>query len=131
MNKRFALFAAVMLSFGFAVADRAAALEKKAYDAAAVASDMVAGKSVVIHVTAPWCSTCTAQKSAIETFKDDPALKDVVLYELDYDNGGAALKDLNVRSQSTLIAYKGETETGRSAGDTSAKGIETLMKSAL
>jgi thioredoxin 1 len=131
MNKRFALFAAVMLSFGFAVADPAAALEKKAYDAAAVASDMVAGKSVVIHVTAPWCSTCTAQKSAIETFKDDPALKDVVLYELDYDNGGAALKDLNVRSQSTLIAYKGETETGRSAGDTSAKGIETLMKSAL
>jgi thioredoxin 1 len=131
MNKRFALFAAVMLSFGFAVADPAAALEKKAYDAAAVASDMVAGKSVVIHVTAPWCSTCTAQKSAIETFKDDPALKDVVLYELDYDNGGAALKDLNVRSQSTLIAYKGEMETGRSAGDTSAKGIETLMKSAL
>ena len=38
---------------------------------------------------------------------------------------------LNVRSQSTLIAYKGKTETGRSAGDTSAKGIEALMKSAL
>jgi len=131
MIKRLAMFAVVMLSFVLAVAEPAAALEKKAYDAAAVAADQAAGKAVVIHVTAPWCSTCTAQKSAIETFKDEPALKDVVLYELDYDTGGGALKDLNVRSQSTLIAYKGKTETGRSAGDTSAKGIEALMKSAL
>lgn len=131
MINRFAMFAALMLSFGLAVSQPATALDKKPYDAAAVAADQAAGKPVVIHVTAPWCSTCSAQKSAIESFKDDPSLKDVALYELDYDTGGDALKALNVRSQSTLIAYKGKKETGRSAGDTSAKGLEALMKSTL
>ena len=131
MTNRFAIFAALMLLFGLAAARPAAALDTKAYDAAAVAADQAAGKPVVIHVTAPWCSTCKSQKSAIESFKDDPSLKDVVLYELDYDTGGDTLKTLNVRSQSTLIAYKGKTETGRSAGDTSAKGLEALMKSTL
>lgn len=131
MIKRLMMFAAVMLSFGLAVSEPAAALERKTYDAAAVAADQAAGKAVVIHVSAPWCPTCTAQKKAIDTIKDEPALKDVVLYELDFDTGGAALKELNARSQSTLIAYKGKTETGRSAGDTSAKGIEALIKSAL
>jgi hypothetical protein len=41
------------------------------------------------------------------------------------------VKSFGARSQSTLIAYKGATETGRSAGDTNAASIESLLKSAL
>jgi thioredoxin 1 len=127
MAYRIAVFAALMLAFVVP----ASALETKTYDAAAVAADKAAGKPVVIHVTAPWCSTCTSQKSALKTLAGDAAYKDVVLYELDFDTGGETLRALNAQSQSTLIAYKGEKETARSAGDTSADGLAAVLKSAL
>ena len=42
-----------------------------------------------------------------------------------------ALKALNVRQQSTLIAYKGKAETGRSVGSTDPAAIEMLVGSAI
>lgn len=107
------------------------AAERLAFDAAAFADAQKAGKSIVVHVHAPWCPTCKAQKPILEKLAADPAFQDTVMFELDFDTGGKALMTLNVRSQSTLIAFKGETETGRSVGDTSADGIRALMQTAL
>ena len=36
-----------------------------------------------------------------------------------------------MRKQSTLIAFKGKTETGRSVGDTKAASIEALINTTL
>jgi thioredoxin 1 len=38
---------------------------------------------------------------------------------------------LKATSQSTLIVYKGETEKGRTVGDTNAASIEALLDQAL
>jgi len=130
MIHRLSLAAVALLAFTVAAVLPASA-ERQAYDAAAVAAAQQAGKSVLIHVSAPWCSTCKAQKPILDKLAADPQFKDVAMFELDFDTGGEALRALNVRSQSTLIAYKGETETGRSAGDTDADSIAALLKTAL
>jgi thioredoxin 1 len=131
MSRRFAIiaaaFAALFVGFGLP----ALAAERQPFDAAALAAEQKAGKSIVVHVSAPWCPTCKAQKPILDKLAADPAFKDFVFFDLDFDTGGSALKALNARSQSTLIVFKGEKETGRSAGDTNADSVATLLKTAL
>ena len=53
------------------------------------------------------------------------------MLKVDFDNQPDVLKSFNVRQQSTLIAFKGKTETGRSAGDTNKASIEALIDTAM
>jgi len=131
MTSRFFVLAAALtaLVLSFAVPLRAA--DRQAYDATALAAEQKAGKSIVVHVTAPWCSTCKAQKPVLDKLTGEGEFKDFVVFDLDFDSGDEALRALNVRGQSTLVVYKGETETGRSAGDTNAESIAALLKTAL
>ncbi len=128
---RTTVMAAALVALVWAAAQPSLALERKVYDPAALASDQASGKSILVHVTAPWCPTCKAQKPILDKLTAEPDLKDFVVYDLDFDTGIAGLKALNARSQSTLIVFKGEKETGRSVGDTNAESISTLLKTAL
>lgn len=123
--------ATALIALLCAMALPVSAAERLAFDATVFADAQKAGKSIVVHVHAPWCPTCKAQKPILEKLAADPEFKDVVMFELDFDTGGKTLRTFNVRSQSTLIAFKGETETGRSVGDTNADSIQALMKTAL
>lgn len=87
-----------------------------------------AGKPVLVDVSAPWCPTCKAQKPILEGLMQQPAYRDVTMLTVDFDSNGDALKRLKVRMQSTLVAFKGATEAGRSVGDTTPAGIESLIK---
>jgi hypothetical protein len=60
-----------------------------------------------------------------------PAYKDVTLMTIDFDSAKPTLKTFKVAMQSTLIAFKGDKEVGRSVGDTTSSGIESLVKKAL
>ncbi|MEQ1653313.1 MAG: thioredoxin family protein [Hyphomicrobium sp.] len=127
----FKLFVRTALAtVALAVSTSAFALETKTYDAAAFKAAQDAGKSILIDVHAPWCPTCKAQAAVLETLKDKPAYKDLTVYRVDFDSETAALKAFKVTQQSTLIAFKGATETGRSIGATKADAIETLLMSA-
>lgn len=130
MMNRFTLVAA-LVALMWAAALPASAAERLPFDAAALATAQKEGKSILVHVSAPWCVTCKAQKPILDKLAADPAFKDVVMFELDFDTGGDALKALNTRVQSTLIAYKGEKESGRLVGDASPIGIEALLKTTL
>jgi thiol-disulfide isomerase/thioredoxin len=131
MIRRFTLVAATLVAVLLGFALPSVAGERQPFDATALAAEQKAGKSIVVHVSAPWCPTCKAQKPILDKLGADPAFKDFVIFELDFDTGGSALKALNARSQSTLIVFKGEKETGRSAGDTNAESIAALFKTAL
>ncbi|MGE4187155.1 MAG: thioredoxin family protein [Hyphomicrobiaceae bacterium] len=109
----------------------AQASENQKFEPAAFVAAQKAGKSILVHVTAPWCPTCKAQKPIIDELTAKPELKDLVVFEIDFDTGGAALKAVNARSQSTLVTYKGATETGRSVGDTNKDSVTALVMSAL
>src|SRR5262245_3064869 len=109
----------------------AKAAESQKFEPAAFAAAQKAGKSILVHVTAPWCPTCKAQKPILDELTAKPELKDLVVFEIDFDTGGEALKAVNARNQSTLIAYKGDKETGRSVGDTKKDSVTALVMSAL
>jgi thioredoxin 1 len=98
---------------------------------AAFAAAQAAGKSVIIEVSAPWCPTCRTQKPILQSLLARPEFKDVALMEIDFDSQKAALTQLKVSAQSTLIAFKGTAETARSVGETRAPEIEKLFKTAI
>lgn len=87
-----------------------------------------AGKPVVLDISATWCPTCKAQKPILEGLMKQPAYKDVTLLTIDFDANKPTLKKFKVAMQSTLVAFKGDKEVGRSVGDTTPEGIEGLIK---
>ena len=87
-----------------------------------------AGKPVVLDISATWCPTCKAQKPLIESLMKQPAYKDVTLLTIDFDSAKPTLKTFKVTMQSTLVAFKGTQEVARSVGDTTAAGLEGLIK---
>jgi thioredoxin 1 len=88
------------------------------------------GKPVLVDVAATWCPTCKAQKPLVEGLATGPAYKDVAVLTVDFDTDKAVLRQFKVGMQSTLIAFKGGKEVGRSVGDTTSAGIEGLFKKA-
>jgi hypothetical protein len=59
---------------------------------------------------------------------NDPAFKDLTLYQVDFDSQKDVVRSLGARMQSTLIAFHGTTEVGRSTGDTDATSIKALLE---
>ena len=86
------------------------------------------GKPVVLDVSATWCPTCKQQKPIVDSLMKQPAYKDVTLMTIDFDAEKPTLKQFKVGMQSTLVAFKGQAEVGRSVGDTTPTGIEGLIK---
>jgi thiol-disulfide isomerase/thioredoxin len=109
----------------------AAAAEWKPFDAAAFAQAQKDGKSILVDVFAPWCPTCRAQKPILEGLTAKPEFKDLLVLVVDFDTQKDVVRALKATAQSTLIAYKGDQETGRSVGDTNPGSIEALLDSAL
>ena len=89
------------------------------------------GKSILVDIFAPWCPTCRAQKPILANLGTNPKFKDVAHFDIDFDSQKDLLRKFNVRSQSTLITFKGKQEVGRSTGDTNAASIERLLDKAL
>lgn len=124
--KRFAILVAA-LTLWAAVASAAEPQPFTQQDFDKLAHD---GKPVVVDVSATWCPTCKAQKPIVENLSKQPAYKDVAILAVDFDADKAVLKQFKVSMQSTLIAFKGGKEMGRSVGDTTPAGIENIFKKA-
>ncbi len=104
---------------------------ERPYTPAALAAAQEAGKPVVVHVTAPWCSTCQAQKPIVAALLADPRYSDVTVLDIDFDSQKALLRKLGVRAQSTFIAFHGRKETACSSGDTNPASVEKLFRKAV
>ena len=89
------------------------------------------GKPVVLDISAPWCPTCKAQKPLIDGLMQQAAYRDVTLMTIDFDTAKPTLKKFKVSMQSTLVAFKGAKEVGRSVGDTTPAGLEGLIQKTL
>ncbi len=119
--------AALAVTVLAAPASRAAT--EAAFTAPAFAAAQQAGKPILVDVTAPWCPTCAQQRPILSKLYDEPAYKDLVVFNVDFDSQKDVLRALNVRTQSTLIAFHGAKETARSAGETKADPIRALVAS--
>jgi thioredoxin len=120
---------AMAASAGFAVS--ALATETRTFDQKAFAEAQKAGKPIFVGVHASWCPTCKAQDPILGELMSAPKFKDLVYFVIDFDSQKDAVKAFGVRTQSTLIAFKGDKETGRSVGDTNRASIGALLDKTL
>ena len=107
------------------------AAERKIFEAKAFQAAQDSGKSILVHVTAPWCGECKIQKPIVANLADRPEFKSLTIFEVDFDTQKDALRALRVPKQSTLITFKGKVETGRSVGVTRRESIQELMNKAI
>lgn len=126
-TRRFVLAAAMLLSGTISAfsADRFV-YEQKAFEAA-----RDAGKPILVHVTAPWCGECKAQKPIVAALAQQSEYSNLTIFDVDFDSQKDALRALNVQTQSTLVIYKNKTEVTRAVGITRREAIEDVFKKAL
>lgn len=109
----------------------AAAAEFVAFEVAKFQDAQAQGRPIVVDIAATWCPTCKAQKPIIQSLAADPTYKDLIIFQVNFDDQKNVVRSLGAQLQSTLIAYRGKAETGRSVGDTNPSSIAALFQSTL
>ena len=88
------------------------------------------GKPAPEEIWASWCPSCAAQARNLSQIDTDPGFQELVIYNVKFDEQKDALRAMNVRMQSTLVVFHGNTEKGRSTGDIDAASIKALVAKA-
>jgi thiol-disulfide isomerase/thioredoxin len=127
LNRRIALAAFALCAF----AAPSLAADRQAFEAKAFQAAQTAGRSILVEVTAPWCSVCAKQKPIIGALEKKPEFAGLSVFTIDFDSQKELLRTLRVNSQSTLISYKGAKEIARSVGVSDPAAIEKQLRSAL
>lgn len=113
------------------LATAANAAERKVFDAKSFAAAQTSGAPILVDISASWCPTCKAQKPIIDSLAERPENKKLIIFAVDFDSQKPVVRELGAQSQSTLIAFRGKTEAGRSVGDTDPASIAALVGSAV
>jgi thioredoxin 1 len=116
--------AALLAASGFPMLHAA---ESTAFTSAKFEAAQKAGKSILVDIWASWCPTCKAQAPVIESLSKSDKFKDIVVLRVDFDAQADVVRALGAQQQSTLIAFKGSKEVGRSVGETDPVAIEALF----
>jgi thiol-disulfide isomerase/thioredoxin len=125
---------AVSLLVAAAVVFAAAASQaagRAPFTSKAFAAAEAEGRPILVDVAAGWCPICKAQEPIVDKLATDPKFAQLVIFRLDYDSQKADWRKFGVHMQSTLIAFHGGRETGRSVGDTHADSLARLLDSTL
>jgi thiol-disulfide isomerase/thioredoxin len=107
------------------------ALNQQPFDANQFADAQRTGRPILVAVHASWCTTCKAQTHILQQLTADPKFKNLAYFVIDFDSQKELVRRFNVQLQSTLIAFKGDKEEGRSVGDTNWVAIADLLNKTL
>ncbi len=121
------LIAAAALSFAASLAQ---ALTLAPYSAEALVAAQKAGEPVALLFHSSWCPVCRTQERVLTSMQFDPSLNLTVL-KVDFDTEADLRKQLKVRSQSTLIVYRGATERTRVYGEMQPQNLKAALQTAL
>jgi thioredoxin 1 len=106
-------------------------VRKSAFTQAEFDAAQKAGQPIIVEVAADWCPTCKVQGPIIQNLTSAAPMDKVRVFTVNFDTQKDAVRSLRASSQSTLIAFKGTQETGRSVGDTKPDSIKALVASTL
>lgn len=109
----------------------ATAAEVRPFTARAFAAAQAQGRPILVDVYADWCPVCRRQAPLISGIIQGSEFDDLIVFRLNFDEQEQYWRGLGVQRQSTLIAFRGRTETGRSVGSTDRQAIERLVRSSL
>ncbi|MBM3507110.1 MAG: thioredoxin family protein [Alphaproteobacteria bacterium] len=98
------------------------------YEPATFVQDVGSGRTVLVAVHADWCGDCAVQGPIITRLIKEPGFETAVGYVIDFDSERRFLLDHKVRTQSTLLVFRGGAEVGRAVGNTSEKDIRALFQ---
>jgi len=126
---RFAVPFALAVALAATAAVHAAPI--RPFTTQALHAAQASGLPVLVDAHADWCPTCRAQAPTINALATDPAFRRLVILKLNYDTQTDEKRALNIRHQSTLIAFNGARETARSTGETAPAAIRALAATAL
>ncbi|GLK66571.1 thioredoxin family protein [Hansschlegelia plantiphila] len=101
------------------------------FSAAAFDAAVVAGGPVLVHISAPWCPICRAQKPIVAKLLAEPRFGAMTAFDIDFDADKADVRKVGAQLQSTLIVYSRGREVGRSVGEPQPEWIEDLLEKAL
>jgi thioredoxin-like negative regulator of GroEL len=127
-TRRLLITAATLISLG--AASLAQALDIKPFTQEALAAAQAAGQPVAVHFHADWCGTCKQQEKVLAQLKTEPGLN-LTLLVADYDKEKDLRRALKVRSQSTMVVFRGKEEKARLGGDTDPAKFRAAFKAAL
>jgi len=128
LSRRSILVAAITASVA---SSPALAIGPQPFDAAAFADAQKAGKPIFVAIHATWCPTCRAQTPILSELMADSKFRNLTYFTIDFDSQKDLVRRFGARMQSTLIAFKGDKETGRSVGDTNRASISALLDKVL
>ncbi len=120
-----------ILAFTLLVSSLFAHAGEQAFDQSTFDTLRAAGSPFVVHVHAPWCPVCKKQAEVISSLEAEAQYKDVTVMRVDFDTEKDVQKALDVKARSTIIAFKGNTEVGRSTGETNSDKIAALFSKTL
>lgn len=126
-----ALRAALVVIAVVAVTFFQSALASTPFSEAAFKAAQASGAPILVEIHADWCPTCKAQAPVIGELAAQPKFKFLKVFRVDFDNQKADVRKFGAQTQSTLIVFKGNSEMGRSVGDTKRDSISALLDKAL
>lgn len=101
------------------------------YKAEEFAQMLKNGDTIVIHVHADWCPTCTRQQTTLDQMANETAFSRVRFVRVNFDTDLDFLRANRVASQSTIIVVKDGREASRFVGVTRAGEIRTRITAAV
>lgn len=104
----------------------AQALETAPYTPQTLLAKQQAGEAVSLHFHAKWCPTCLVQEKVFNTFQGDASVPGTLLV-VDYDQERELKREMGIRSQSTLIVFKGKEQKHRSGGVTDPQALKAAL----
>ncbi len=121
----------VALGVGALVHAPAMAASPAPFNAQAFADAQKAGRPILVAIHASWCPICKAQIPIVDQLTDDQKFKNLAYFVIDFDSQKDLVRRFGANRQSTMIVFKGNTEEGRSVGDTNRGSIAALLNKAL
>lgn len=131
MKKLFSLVALVAAFFAVTMTPATAAPGWTKYSASSFAAAQNTGKTIVVDVHADWCPTCRAQQPILNELRKDKRLADAVFIRVDFDKDKAFLRAHRIPRQSTILVFKGKTETARSIAQTNRAALRKVVLGAI
>lgn len=130
MNRRqFATLAVATSLTALISAPQAMAANRRLFSGDAFTAAQKQNERILVDISATWCPTCRAQEPIVNALMDEAGNQDVIIFDVDFDTQKDVVRYFNARMQSTLIAFRGPNEMGRSVGDTDPDSIANLVQS--